>query len=218
MSSPYENVEIAKWIDKTEELIKDHPLTEKEIVEVVLESWEQIFSSKIGDFQIGKEIFPSPQIISFLMHELIPRNLEKKKGNDYKVGESKGEKDIVYEPEDKYSIEIKGSSNSNHVFANRSYAQPQTGNEKKGKDGYFITVNFEKFSKENPNPKILKIRFGYLEHSDWNAQVAASGQQASLSRVAYAGKLKLLYDANEKEDKQQKLFDQALTITDQKSV
>lgn len=206
MASPYANQPKEKWSEITNNLIAKHPLNQDDIKEIVLQSWNEIFVSKIGSFQIGKEIFPSPQIISFLMHELIPRNLEKKYCNSYKIGKSKDEKDIVHKTNNEFSVEIKASSNRNHVFANRSYAQPQKGSEKKRKDGYFITINFEKFLNGKPKPKILKIRFGYLEHSDWIAQKAPTGQQARLSPEAYKYKLKLIYEYKKEDKQQKKLF------------
>lgn len=90
-------------------------------------------------------------------------------------------------------IEIKGSSNATQIFANRSYAQPSSDSETKDKNGYYITINFEKISKANPHPRITIIRFGYLEHKDWIAQKAATGQQARLAPEAYKYKLIEIY-------------------------
>jgi hypothetical protein len=42
-------------------------------------------------------------------------------------------------------------------------------------------------------PKIKIIRFGWLDHSDWIAQRAATGQQARLRPEAYQYKLLELY-------------------------
>ena len=41
------------------------------------------------------------------------------------------------------------------------------------------------------------IRFGYLEHVDWIAQTASTGQQARLRKEAYDNKLITLYDIND---------------------
>lgn len=90
-------------------------------------------------------------------------------------------------------IEIKASSHPTQIFANRSYAQPSSSSEEKDKNGYYIGINFEKFSESNPKPQILQIRFGYLEHSDWIAQKAATGQQARLSTNADKNKLITIY-------------------------
>lgn len=170
-----------------------HPLKD-ELRNIVLESWKQIFDSKIGDYQIGKDIFPSPQIISFFLHELVAHNISKKHP-EYRVGVSKDEKDIHCTSDIELGIEIKGSSNNSQIFANRSYAQPSSDSEVKNKNGYYLAINFEKLSKDNPNPKILLIRFGYLVHEDWIAQKAATGQQARLAPETYKEKFVTLYTA-----------------------
>lgn len=192
MESPYTNLPQEKWLDKTKELIDKHPL-KNEIKDIVLKSWKDIFNSKIGSFSIGKEIFPSPQILSFFLHELVAHYLSLKYPDRYKVGELKEEKDVHDMQDSSMGIEIKGSSHPTQIFANRSYAQPSSDSETKDKNGYYITINFEKVSKSNPHPKITKIRFGYLEHKDWIAQKAATGQQARLSPEAYQYKLLEIY-------------------------
>ncbi len=208
MASPYFNIVVDKWKLITEKLIKNHPLSEKQIIDAVIISWKQIFESKIGPLSIGKQIFPSPQVMSNILHELIPYNLAQNVGNNYKVGTSKIEKDIVYLPNNRFSIEIKASSDKSNIFANRSYAQPATNSDTKDKNGYYIGVNFEKFLQDdNENyrkvkfddagnilyPKITQIKFGYLEHSDWIAQTSANGQQARLTPDAKKYKMLKIY-------------------------
>ncbi|MCC8087781.1 MAG: ScaI family restriction endonuclease [Rikenellaceae bacterium] len=200
IESSYKDKDASEWGKITDELISKHVISTEEIVETILKSWDDIFNSKIGSFYIGKDIYPSPQIMSFLLHELIPLYLSQNHPEEYKVGTLKTEKDIHCLKNCSMSIEIKGSSHPSQIFANRSYAQPQEGNVLKSKDGYYITVNFEKFEDVKPRmPKILLIRFGYLEHSDWIAQKSATGQQARLSPLAYKYKLKQIYPRVEKE-------------------
>lgn len=190
--SPYDNLPEDRWREKTLELINSHPL-KNEIIDTVFQSWTDIFNSKIGSFSIGKEIFPSPQIMSFLLHELVARYLSLKYPDRYKVGELKNEKDVHDILNPSMGIEIKASSNASQIFANRSYAQPTSDSEIKDKNGYYLTINFEKISKANPYPKIKIIRFGYLEHKDWIAQLSETGQQARLSSEAYRSKLIEIY-------------------------
>lgn len=196
-SSPYNNKDVSEWSKVTEKLISKHPLKTAEIVDTVLKSWDDIFNSKIGSFFIGKEIFPAPQIMSFFLHELIAHYLGLLYPEQYKIGSEKKEKDVHCIINESLSVEIKASSDPRKIFANRSFAQKNSDREKKNKNGYYITVNFEKFKDvENRRPEILLIRFGYLEHTDWTAQKAATGQQASLSNNAYQHKLKVLYSRN----------------------
>ena len=196
MSSPYHGKEISEWQSVTENLIANHPLSETEIVEVVLKSWDDIFNSKIGSFYIGKEIFPTPQIMSFFLHELVAHYLSLQHKDIYKVGTLKDEKDIHHLNDTSLSVEIKGSSNDSQIFGNRSYAQLDSSKGQKDKNGYYITINFEKFSKDiSKRPEILVIRFGYFDHTDWVAQKAETGQKATLKPEVYKFKLKTLYKA-----------------------
>ena len=192
--SPYYGKIIEDWSAITDQLINNYPIKPNEIVETVLKSWSDIFNSKIGSFYIGRDIEPVPQIMSFLLHELVAHYLSLQYPGMYRVGTEKTEKDIHCIVDNSLSIEIKGSSHPNQIFANRSYAQPQSGDGQKDKNGYYIAINFEQFKNVKPNlPKILMIRFGYLEHSDWIAQNAATGQQARLSAEVYRHKLKQIY-------------------------
>lgn len=192
--SPYYGKIIEDWSAITDQLINNYPIKPNEIVETVLKSWSDIFNSKIGSFYIGRDIEPVPQIMSFLLHELVAHYLSLQFPGMYRAGTEKTEKDIHCIVDNSLSIEIKGSSHPNQIFANRSYAQPQSGDGQKDKNGYYIAINFEQFKNVKPNlPKILMIRFGYLEHSDWTAQNAATGQQARLSAEVYRHKLKQIY-------------------------
>ena len=94
---------------------------------------------------------------------------------------SASDKDLIYMTDDSFSIEIKTSSNPQSIFGNRSYAQKAM-KDKKSKSGYYLAINFEKFTPQNTKPKILKIRFGWLDHEDWMGQKSATGQQSRLSR------------------------------------
>nr|WGD75919.1 ScaI family restriction endonuclease [Bacillus subtilis] len=184
MNSPYENQPMEKWINITEEIVGEHPLDFDVIVNVVLEAWERILGTKIGgELQIGKDVFPSPQIMGNYIHELIPALLSRKYPEKWRKEIIKEDKDVVYIPNSDYSVEIKTSSNANNVFGNRSYGQENSEhNSGKSKSGYYITVNFEKFDTKNPDykPKIKKIRFGWIDHEDWKAQKSQTGQAASI--------------------------------------
>ncbi len=193
--SPYTGVSQEDWEETTRTLVAQHPLKRDEIVEMVLKAWDGIFESRFGSrpFAIGTHIFPKPQIMAFLLHELIPLELNAKYSETWRGDESANEKDLVYVPDDRYSIELKTSSSANGIFGNRSYAQPGT-NPKKSKSGYLLAVNFEKFLLHTVTPRIRRIRFGWLDHEDWFGQAAATGQQARLSKEAQRYKLEVLYE------------------------
>ena len=124
-TSPYDGVPVNKWEGVTSRLIKKHPLKESDLVDAVQLSWTSIFNSRMGTqgFQIGKDIFPKPQIMGFFLHELVPLELAARYPGKWRPDKLASEKDIVYDLDDQFSIEIKTSSDPNHIFGNRSYAQ-----------------------------------------------------------------------------------------------
>jgi hypothetical protein len=193
--SPYAGLSVDKWLEKTKELVQQHPLKKEEIVEVVLQAWKDIFDSRLGPkgFQIGKDIFPQPQVMAFLLHELIPLELATRYPKAWRRDLSGADKDLVHVPDDRFSFEIKTSSNPTGIFGNRSYAQPTQG-DKKSKSGYYLAVNFGGFYESNTElPGIKLIRFGWFDHSDWVAQKAPSGQQSHPTPAARKYKLLTLY-------------------------
>lgn len=99
MTSPYKDKEPGEWLQITKKLIKQHPLSPDEIIDVVLKSWENIFKSNIGSHQIGKHIFPKPQVMGFLLHELIPLEFKRRYPKEWRTEESGNDKDMVYIPD-----------------------------------------------------------------------------------------------------------------------
>ena len=198
ITSPYDGLPVEKWKDKTHELVTEHPLDNAELVQIVTESWFGILNTRIGagDHQIGVDVFPSPQIMAFLLHELIPLELGRLYPGVWRRDNSLAEKDVVYILDDNYSFEIKASSRRNSIFANRSYAQPSS-TSKKHKAGYYLAVNFEKFNQNNTSPSITRIRMGWLDHTDWIGQRAPTGQQARLDISARDNKFVDLYPVSE---------------------
>lgn len=196
--SPYEGLPVYQWKPKTEELIDQYPLDMNTMVEAVLEAWEGIFKTKIaGELQIGVDIFPTPQILGNYLHELIPVVLEKKFPGQWSRDIEKNDKDLIYLPDRRFSAEIKTSSNPNNIYGNASYGQEDSSDSSnKSKDGYYLAVNFEKLIPGDPSfhPQIRKVRFGWLDHTDWHSQSASSGQAATIPVEVRDNKLKILYE------------------------
>jgi len=196
-TSPYRNIAPAGWLKTTRKLVRAHPLDPDEIVDVVLASWQSVFASRFGTarFRIGTHIFPKPQIMGFLLHELISLELQARHPGEWRGEETSDEKDLVCLADNSFSIEVKTSSNPNHIYGNRSYAQ-KTSRGKKAKTGYYLAVNFEKFAKASKaQPRIRLVRFGWLDSSDWIGQAAPTGQQSRLPPQVENGKLLELYRA-----------------------
>ena len=198
--SPYDGLPVSMWQEKTKELVARHPLDKDEIIDVVLEAWKGILRTKIAErLQIGTDIFPTPQILGNYLHELIPVIFENRHPGEWARDIEKKDKDLVYLPDSSFSAEIKTSSHPNNIFGNASYGQEDSAStSSKSRDGYYLAVNFEKFIPGNPNftPRIRKIRFGWLDHTDWHSQAASSGQAATISTDVRDNKLLLLYDYN----------------------
>lgn len=178
----------------TLEKMDAHPLSKETMVEIVFKAWNDIESLQLGteSYEIGKDLFPKPQLIGMLLHELISLEIGKLLPDQWKGDDKKEDKDLVYIPDNDYSIEIKTSSTQSGVFGNRSYVLSEKG--KKLKSSYYLIVNFKNFS---PSQKgyVRSIRFGYLDREDWIAQTAESGQQCRLSKDARENKLTTIYRA-----------------------
>lgn len=193
--SPYYNVPSEERVEITRQLLAGHPLTGRDIAEVVLQAWDDIFESRIGVGMVGVDIFPDAQIMGYLLHELIPlRVAERFYG--WRKDTSVREADLVYMPDPYFSIEIKTSSNPNRqVYGNRSYGVENSDPGKKAKSGFYVTVNYERWRDvpEGAKPAIRLIRFGWIDSTDWNAQTAETGQASSLHGDVYAQQLPVIY-------------------------
>ena len=73
--SPYSGTDTSHWKNTTNQLVADHPLDEKNIVNMILTAWNNIFLSTMGTHRIGETIFPKPQVIGALLHELVPAEM-----------------------------------------------------------------------------------------------------------------------------------------------
>ena len=178
----------------TDGLIARHPLGPDLLARAVLAAWRDIFDTRVGaeNLRFGQHIFPAPQVMGFFLHELIPVVVARENPG-WRRGVTKGEKDLHFETDPSFSVEIKTSSDSKHVFGNRSYAQKAT-ERSRPKDGYFLTVNFRKWCPAcDPERGIVVVRFGWLDHADWLGQSAATGQQARLGPDVYRSKLREIY-------------------------
>lgn len=190
---PYEGKDENEWTQVTEDLIQQFPLDMNIIKDIVLESWDEIFTitNEKKDFIIGKTSYPKPQMMGFFLEELITQKIHKIDPYTWDPDPTGYSKDLENKIEPRYSVEIKTSSSPNNIYGNRSYGQ-KGDSAKKSKDGYYLAVNFGKFNKKNLDlkPEIKLIRFGYLNYYDWNSQKSSTGQQARI--LAHVERAKLL--------------------------
>ncbi|MWB98316.1 ScaI family restriction endonuclease [Agromyces sp. MMS17-SY077] len=192
--SPYFDVPDNERQAVTRELLREHPLSGQDVTNAVLDAWEDIFTSTIGVGRIGIDIFPTPQIMGFLLHELIPLRVSSSH-NGWRKDSEASEKDLVFEPDLRFSTEVKTSSNSNLIYGNRSYGVENSGRGKKAKSGYYIAVNFQSWREAGRNqPRIRRVRFGWIDSTDWIAQTAETGQASSLPSIVYGSQLAIVFD------------------------
>ena len=194
MKSPYENIDSSEWQKITETLLNDFPLSKDYLVSLVLKSWDAILRTKIADkWSIAQDVQPKPQIMGYFLHEIIGQYIQADYPKSWRKEKTAADKDVVCITNPDFSLEIKTSSDKNKIFGNRSYAQEVKQGGKKSKSGYYFAINFEKFEETEELPQIRLIRFGWLDHTDWIGQSAASGQQARLPKEVENGKLVVIY-------------------------
>ena len=193
--SPYHKARTENWARITDELLADFPISMSEIVRLALGAWEDIFHSRIGShaYQIGKHIWPEPQIMGFLLHELIPLNVVAAYPGQWRRGHASNECDCEHTINDRHAFEIKTSSSKSGIFGNRSstHISPKAS---KRRAGYMLAVNFTKFVPTGVRPEMSLIRFGWLDATDWIGEGSDTGQQSRLTKESRAFKLKILYE------------------------
>jgi hypothetical protein len=189
ISSPYSNIDSSKWLEKTENLVNEHPLTSNTILTTTLKTWKELWQSKIGDGETAiplSEINPPATVIGYVFERLFARHLERQFPDIWRGSRSKSEKDLVYIPDRNFSVEVKTSGQlGTKIFGNRSYNQQSaddTQTSKIEKSGYYILINFFK-------QDITLIRFGWIDAGDWKAQKSSTGQAATLKEEVYKYKL-----------------------------
>ena len=193
MNSPFLNQPVSKWEEITEKLIDNFPFSKDYLVHTVIRSWNDILKTNIDNLSLLHDIRPKPQIMGFFLHELVSHRIEEDNPKEWRKEKNANDKDVVCIFDPSYSFEIKTSSNKNRIFGNRSYSQ-KTQSDKKSKSGYYLAINFEAFNDKNNTPKIRLIRFGWIDHEDWQGQTAASGQQSRLSTDVETKKLLTVYN------------------------
>lgn len=189
MASPYDGVPSSAWLEVTKKLVNDHPLLPVEIRDCCLEAWELLWQTTIGKDQVSiplQETNPPAIVVSYFFERLLSRVLGSRFPGQWRTGASKSEKDIVFESDHTYSLEVKCSGQlDTKIFGNRSTGQKAKSvrkADKPEKSGYYVTVNFYETT-------IMLIRFGWIDQEDWSAQQAQTGQAAGLPDSVYRGKL-----------------------------
>ena len=196
MSSPFDGVPTEERAAKRDELIEEHPLTPSEIRRLVLNSFDSLRKTRIGnpddEIRIYRDVPVGAQTSGAFLETIIANKLNSIDSN-WEQG-SDAEKDLIHTENPWNSTEVKFSGQINdEVFGNRSFGQEVKTEEKKKKSGYYITVNShitEEFL--SPSYKPFLIRFGWIDFNDWIPQGSSTGQAAKLSDEVYQNKLRVI--------------------------
>jgi len=188
-NSPYHGLEETQYKKKTEELVNAHPLKLCEIKNIALFCWDILWKTRIGENKTGinlKELDVPATVVGYFFEKLFAKELNRKYPDEWRGCIAKDQKDLVYNPNPYYSIEIKTSGQlGTKIYGNRSFNQKgikKDDSERKDKSGFYITVNFF-------NQTITLIRFGWIDFSDWQPQKSPTGQMSGLPDYVYSFKL-----------------------------
>ena len=179
--SLYQNQPQSQWLNITEQLVREYPLSKEEILEISLLVWKQIWTTKVGGILDINKINLPATVIGYMFQKLFTYELSKRYPQIWKDEVNKGDKDIVC-VDNHFSTEMKASGQMGYkVFGNRSYCQ-KSDNPSKAKSGYYITINFV-------GQVLTLVRLGWIDKEDWRCQEAESGQASSLRQEVYDYKL-----------------------------
>ncbi len=188
MSSPFQARPADQWLRITQRLVKAHPLSLEDIGAAALAAWDLLWCTRVGSGQEAiplAEIDPPATVVAYLFEKLLAATLAEHFPGQWRGARSKDEKDLVYIPDSRMSIEVKGSGQAGtRVFGNRSYGQKvqDARRARKDKSGYYILFNFSKQT-------LFLLRFGWIDVSDWKPQDAPTGQMAGLQDAVYERKM-----------------------------
>lgn len=179
-TSPYKNASPSEWPEITKKLVDQFPLSMPTLVQIVEAAWYDLYTASFGNdnWSIGRDILLPAQASGVILEQLIAKHLNRFSA-DWRGGNTKVEKDIVYQKEPKYSFEIKTSSSRSGLYGNRSTGHLAEGR-KKFRTGYYLVINYKLPKIDNLDRDLLNIRFGWIDDEDWVGQAQPTGQQASI--------------------------------------
>ena len=187
-TSPYSGKPESTWLAITQQLVDNHPLKQTQLLEATTSSWETLWQTTIGTGALSvklAELRVPATIVGYFFEVLLALELKRLAPAFWRGNQSKDEKDLVYIPDARLSVEIKTSGQAGFkIYGNRSYGQKSENDllVKKEKSGFYLTINFF-------NQTLTLIRFGWIDAEDWDPQAAPTGQMAGLKQAVYNYKL-----------------------------
>ncbi len=184
-NSPYFNQPITNWRGITENIVRQHPISTQELLEVATISWSRLWGSVIGgEIRIDEVELPAT-VVGYFFQKLFSHELSKRYPSEWRGERLKSDKDLVNILNPQFSTEMKASGQLGYsLFGNRSYNQASEASGASGKDksGFYITLNFY-------GQKMTLLRVGWIDQDDWVPQGAQTGQAAVLKQEVYDYKL-----------------------------
>lgn len=172
--------------------VHDHPLTDEELITIVLAAWQDLLAASTGGLNLVRDVGIEPREIGGIMQKLIAGRLQSIEPGRWRGESSPREKDVVCLDDERYSFEIKTSSSKSGLPGNRSYAS--TGAEcRKSKRGYYLAINYDN-PQRTADPRVRRMRFGWLDQEDWRPQRTGTGQLARIRSRDAARQLITIYE------------------------
>lgn len=169
--------------------LKDFPIATSEFVPVVLEASRLM----LEDTYLGK---PMKDIISkaankgAFIGQLFPiafnEVLARSFAHLFRPEQEQFDKDVVCVSNDRFSFEIKVSTDKEKIVGNLSYASDGG---YKDKHSFYLAVNFDKNTFE-----VILIRFGWLDIEDWSISSSYNGQGSTVKTLPMRSKMITVYE------------------------
>ena len=188
-------------LEYTKELNSKHPIFSKTeyLLDTIYKAWGSTWKTMTpielpnGEIRylLYKDTNPTAQDVGNVFERVLAEYLSMD-DESIRQGSSK-EKDILFTEDDKFSFEIKISGQSGgKIFGNASFNAKNANGEvetegRKSKSGYYLCINFFE-------QNIYKIRIGWIDYDDWEAQKSSTGQAATLKDYVYTDKLVEIMD------------------------
>lgn len=81
MASPYQDLPEEEWLEKTKQLVKEHPLDFETIKDVTNKCWNTLWSTTIGENELSiklDELNIPATIIGYFFEKLFAKELERR--------------------------------------------------------------------------------------------------------------------------------------------
>jgi hypothetical protein len=151
---------------------EEHPLL-RELFEIVQSAMRDVRETQLGEKRLVDTVSSMHGNIGSMIGTLFEHFLAQHLPSNFGPQQKKLDADFVCRSNSAFDFEVKTtSSRSKNIFGNRIAATT----EKKG--SYLLAVQYEMATLE-----VVRVRFGWIEPSDWVAQ-KGNGQQSHLSLAA----------------------------------